>query len=226
MDRFPETRWSLVLAAGQAGSPDCESALQKIFSQYWKPVYGFFRGRGLSHSDAEDATQDFLVHVLEHSTLGRADRRLGRFRAYLLGALKRFLSDRNDRKNARKRGGDRQLLALDRFGNDAGWAGEDFSNVSPEIAFDRTWALTLLERAMSRLKEEYMGRGQAELASILAGFLSADGDADTYEDAAEHLALSLSAVKSAILRLRRRYGELVRDELAQTVSSPHEIDLI
>lgn len=224
-DPFPETRWSLIRAAGQGGSSARERALETVCTQYWRPVCSYLRARGLGAPDAEDLTQEFLLHVMEHETLRRADPRLGRFRAYLLGALRRFLGDQQDRVRALKRGGGRRFVTFDRLDGREALAVADPTHVAPDVAFDQCWALTLLARAMSRLQEEYAGRGQSNLALELSGYLSAEAHTASYAQSAERLGLSLVALKSAVLRLRRRYGALVRDEVARTVSSPHEVTL-
>jgi DNA-directed RNA polymerase specialized sigma24 family protein len=212
---FPETRWSLVLGAGGLDDATREASLQRLF----------LRSRGWSQPDAEDLTQDFIAHLIAHQTFARADSRLGRFRAFLIGSLKLYLHDVRDRTRALKRGGNRRFVNLDWCSQNDPFAFQDFASLPPETVFDQGWALTLLTRAMSRLKEEYAARGQDVLVAELAGYLTAQSATPTYEVSAARIGISLPALKSAILRLRRRYAEIVRDEVAHTVSAPHEVDL-
>ena len=219
MALFPTTHWSLLAQASLNGNSQGRKALEELCRRYWSPVHQFIKTRGLNETDAEDLTQEFMLHLVEKSTFGRADRLRGRFRSFLLGALVRFLGDAADRRNALKRGG---TVAHQPFEDtelsDAG--------VPAEIAltFDREWALTLLESALSRIRAEYSGPEREAEFSVLKCFLPGGREAIPYGEAAARLRLSEPAFKSEIHRLRRRFRALVREEVAQTVSAPHEIE--
>ena len=222
---FATTLWNVVVTAGlEAGTSDSHAALEKLCRAYWRPLYVFVRSRGYSPHDAEDLTQEFFARILESNCLNRAKADRGRFRSFLLGALKNFLADEFDRSRAVKRGGGRPLFSID----DADLAtlipSDSSTEASPEKAYEKRWAITLLEQAMERLRKEYSGAGKRELFEELKKFLTGDSKARDYSEAAVALSLTANHVAVNVHRLRGRYRELVRFEVANTVSAEKEVD--
>jgi DNA-directed RNA polymerase specialized sigma24 family protein len=218
---FPTTHWSVLAKATLHGETEARAALELLCHRYWNPVNSFIRFYGLTESEAQDLTQEFMLHIIQKSIFTRADRLQGRFRSFLLGALTRFLCDAADRKTALKRGGGVQHLSLDLDAADIG--GEEPASVAPAVSnFDREWAVTILETALERLRSECSGSQQQ--FEIWKNFLPGATDPCSYETAADTLGVSLAALKSEIHRLRRRLRTLVRAEVGRTVSAPHEID--
>ncbi len=221
---FPTTRWSVVRAAGAADSETSRAALETLCGDYWYPLYAFSRHRGMPDEDARDLVQGFLAQLLEKRDLGGADPERGRFRSYLLGAMKHFLSHERERAGARKRGGDVEILPLD-FGDAADrYAREPLERMTPERLFERQWAVLLLERAVQRLAREYAARGQEELFEGLAPFLTGDEGGDSRSELGRNLGLSRGAVDVAVHRLRKRYRAAVRREISDTVDGPEQVD--
>ena len=220
---FPTTHWSVLAKATLHGEADAQAALELLCQRYWSPVHQFIQFAGLSESEAQDLTQEFMIHVLKKSIFTRADRLQGRFRSFLLGALARFLADAADRRKALKRGGNAPHIS---FGSvEAGSDVEELSSRSPNVtAFDREWALTILETALDRLRADWVqGRRESDFA-VWKNFLPGGSEPSSYESAAARLGVSLAAFKSEVHRLRRRLRALVREEVARTVSAPHEIE--
>ncbi len=221
---FATTHWSVVLAAGHPSSPDAQAALEKLCRTYWYPLYAYVRRRGYKPEDAQDLTQEFFARLLQKNSIAGADRTKGRFRSFLLGALEHFLADEHDRAGAKKRGGGQQFISWEQDFAEKRFADEPTDELSPDKIFDRRWALTVLEQAASRLRDEYQAAGNAPLFERLKTYVAGGGAAPTYAATAAQLGLSESAVKSAIFRLRRRYHELVREAVAQTVADPQELE--
>jgi RNA polymerase sigma factor (sigma-70 family) len=222
---FATTRWSVVLAAGaERSSPGVQEALATLCETYWYPLYAFLRSRGYSAEDAQDLTQAFFARLLEKQTIRHADPARGRFRSFLLASLKNFAANQHDREIARKRGGDVPILSLEIETAEGRFQMEPPSDETPERVFDRRWALTLLDRVMSRLHAETVHSGKPSQFERLKGYLTGDHPQLSYAETATHLATSEGAIKVAVHRLRRRFRDLIRDEIAQTVSSPEEIE--
>jgi RNA polymerase sigma factor (sigma-70 family) len=221
---FVTTRWSIVLAAGRSDTARSRDALSKLCQTYWYPLYAYVRGRGNSQEDAQDLTQEFFARLLEKNWIGSADREKGRFRSFLLTAMKRFLADEWDKARAQKRGGGLPLLSLQFDTAETRLSREPADEVTPEQSFERRWVLTLLDEVLKRLRTEYEQEGNAELFVELNPCLVADRTSMPYAELAKKLALSESAVKSAAHRLRQRYRKLLRDEIAETVATPGEVD--
>jgi DNA-directed RNA polymerase specialized sigma24 family protein len=188
------------------------------------PFYLYVRRRGHSPEDAQDLTQALFARLLEKNSLAAAHPHKGRFRSFLLGALKHLLADEHAKAQAKKRGGGQVLVSWEQATAEAQFSQEPTDEESPDRLFDRRWALTVLERAVSRLREEYCSGGDGPLFERLKVYVTGEMAAPSYADTAAALGLSESAVKSAIYRLRRRYHELVRDEVAQTVADPNELE--
>jgi RNA polymerase sigma factor (sigma-70 family) len=221
---FVTTHWSLVLSARDPHSPRSHEALESLCRTYWYPLYSYARRTGHSPPDAEDLTQGFFARLLEKDYLKTVAREKGRFRTFLLVALKRFLANEWDRQHAQKRGGFAPVVLIDQDQAESRFASEPAHNLSPDLLFDRQWALTLLERTMTQLRQEYAASGRAQLFESLSGCLARDKLAPPYAEIADHLKLTEPAVKMAVHRLRVRYREILQHEIAQTVSAPEEID--
>ena len=221
---FATTHWSVVLAAGDISSPDYTRALSTLCQTYWYPLYVYLRRWGCDREQAEDYTQDFFASLLERQGIGKADPKQGKFRSFLLASLKHFLADEWDRSQAQKRGGGKKVFSLDIEDGETRYHCEPADNLSPEKLFERYWALEVLKQAMSRLKAEYVTANKIELFNYLKTYLTAGQDSIPYRDAADRLNMTEGAVKIAAHRLRQRYGEFVREQIAQTVTTPEQIE--
>ena len=222
--RFASTRWSLVAAAGRGDSPEAREALAVLCRAYWYPLYAYARRRLPGADDAQDLTQEFFARLLEKDYLQAADPRRGKFRSFLLTAFKHFLAGEHDRAAAQKRGGGRRPLSLDFQDGEHRYRHEPADPTTPETLYERRWALTLLEQTLARLRQEFTGAGKEPLFQALKGALTGDGTAGPYARVGQDLGLSEQAVKTAVYRLRRRFQELLRAEIAQTVASPEEVE--
>jgi RNA polymerase sigma-70 factor (ECF subfamily) len=214
----------VVLAAGQPGYPSHQQALETLCRTYWFPLYAYLRRQGCDTHLAEDYTQAFFARLLEKHDLRLADPKHGRFRSFLLSALKNFQANESDRAQAQKRGGDKKILSLDFENAETRYCWEPADDLSPEKLFERSWALTVLDRAMARLQAESAGSNRQELFDRLKAYLTAEMGSVPYRDVAAELGMTEGAVKVAVHRLRRHYRQLLRDEIAQTVSSEDQID--
>jgi RNA polymerase sigma factor (sigma-70 family) len=223
-DRFATTHWSVVLAAGSPSSSRYEQALGTLCQTYWFPIYAYLRRRGYDIHQAEDYTQGFFAGLLEKKGLRLADPERGKFRSYILGALKHFLADERSHASAQKRGGGRQIFSLDSEKGETQYALEPVHQLSPEKMFERSWALTVLQRSISRLEAESTGAHRQEVFQHLVAYLAPTGEVAAYRDTAAKLNISEGAVKAAVYRLRKRYRELLRDEIAQTVATEDQIE--
>jgi RNA polymerase sigma-70 factor (ECF subfamily) len=222
-DRFVTTHWSLVIAAGQRGSPESVDALVTLCTTYWYPLYVFVRRQGYRPEDAQDLTQAFFAKLLEKNYVGDADRMRGKFRSFLLTSLKRFLSNERDYARAQKRGGGRPVMSLDFESAETRYVHEPADRMTPERLFERRWALTLLDRVLRRLHDEYAAAGKLPLFERLKQFLTAEKGATRYGEVAQQAAMTEGAVKVAVHRLRKRYRNLLEDEIAQTVSHVEDV---
>lgn len=218
---FVTTRWSVVL---RAGKNDSDEALAQLCRDYWYPLYAFVRRRGKSMEDAQDVTQAFFLHVIEGQMLTRAKAGAGRFRSYLLGALQNFLANEYRREQTQKRGGGVAVISIDEMQAEERFALEPVDALTPEMQFERSWAFALLERVCVRLGEDYAQAGRAGLFEKLQPYLAGKAQMAGYDELGRELAMSASAVAVAIHRMRRRYGELLRDEISHTVASPEEVE--
>jgi RNA polymerase sigma-70 factor (ECF subfamily) len=223
-NRFATTRWSVVLAAGRRSTERSRDALAELCANYWYPLYGFVRAQGYSAHDAQDLTQEFFARLIERNTVGEADRTRGRFRTFLIASLKHFLANERDRARAKKRGGGRLVLSIDFDAGESRLSREPACDATPERIFERRWALALLETVLALLREEFQSAGKGQLFERLKGTLTASHDAGGYAAIAAELGMAEGAVKVAVHRLRRRFRELLRDEIAQTVADPADVD--
>jgi RNA polymerase sigma factor (sigma-70 family) len=222
--RFLTTRWSCVSAAGDKHTTESRRALGELCECYWAPLYAFLRREGMQVAAAQDLAQDFFAHLLDGHVLSYADRQRGRFRSFLLTALKQFRARQARDAAAQKRGGGRAILSFDYESEERGYHWEPADNATPEMIFDRRWAAALIARVIARLKEEYTKRRKGQLFEHLQVFLREAEPSVTYEEIARQLSTSEGGVRVAVHRLRRRCGELVREEVAQTVATSDEVD--
>ena len=222
---FTTTHWSVVLATAEQDSPQGAAALEKLCRTYWYPLYCYVRRRGYGHEDAQDLTQGFLLQLLERHSLARVDASKGRFRSFLLAGLNYFLSDQRDRAAAQKRGGGQPTLSfMDTRDADERYRLEPVDERSPDKLFERRWALTLLDQVLARLEQEFREAGKLELFQRLRAFLVAGTGEQSYAGIGGELGMSGEAVKKAVHRMRHRYYELFREEIAHTVSGPAEVE--
>ena len=228
--RFTTTRWSLVLSCADSGaSPQtARDALSQLCQIYWRPIFAFVCRNGYSVPDAQDLTQDFFVMLLEGHLLERADPNRGRFRSLLLKALKDFLNDARDKQRARKRGGDVQFIRWDEWmaelPSQFSISATNSESWSAEKIFDVRWAATVVEHALSRLGEECEQRGRRRIFDVLSGCLAAEREDVSYAKFAKTLGIPETAVKRLVHQLRKRYRALLREEVAETVEKPNEVD--
>jgi len=220
---FTTTQWSVVLEA-QGESPGAQEALEKLCRMYWRPIYSFVRRQGVGPADAEDLTQGFFASLLEHRNLNAVRKEQGCLRSYLLGALKYFLADEQRRAMAIKRGKGQRLIPLEELRGDKYMEVEPADPVTAERIYERHWASTVLERVLSRLKDQYREAGNAVLFDSLKDLLPDEPGAPSQADIAARLNMSENAVRQAFHRFRQRYQSLLREEIAQTVATPGDIE--
>jgi RNA polymerase sigma factor (sigma-70 family) len=221
---FPSTHWTVVLAAGGAGSTTGFSALGEVCRAYWHPLYAFARRLGHSPADAEDLTQGFFAQLLERPFLGRADAAKGRFRSFLLGAFKLYMGKERERAGARKRAGAHPHVSMDIEGLERRIAGELATGVTPETLFERAWAVAILDEAMHRLGAECERAGRLALFREIRPWLDGDPEAGRHAAIAERLGMTEGAVRVTVSRMRRRYLEQLRMVILQTVGSAAEVE--
>jgi DNA-directed RNA polymerase specialized sigma24 family protein len=222
---FNTTHWSLVREAAGLSDSGAVRALEKLCTGYWFPLYAFVRRQGYAAADAEDLTQGFFSWLIESKHLNVADPEIGRFRSFLLCRLKHFLSDKCKKARAQKRGGGQSVLSLD-LAMAEEWYGLEpaTTELSPDLIFDRRWAMAILERTVERLRAEYVAADRGALYDELKHFRPGEDASRSYAEVAARVGLSEGAVKSAIYRLRQRHRDLLREEIAQTVATPSEVD--
>ena len=218
---FTTTHWGVVLNA-RSDSPESSDALSKLCHAYWHPLYWFIRRSGYKPEDAQDLTQDFFASLLEKNYLDAVVREKGKFRSFLLMALKRFLANQRDHANRLKRGGGHAIISLDAQNTENHYLAEPMDTMTPEKAFERRWALALLEQVMAALQAEFCAEGKADLFEALKGFLS--GDRESYAEISQKLGMSQATLRVNVHRLRHRYRELLRREIAHTVERPEDIE--
>ena len=218
--RMPSTQWSLVVSAGDRSTDQSRSALEKLCRAYWKPLYAYARRRADEH-EAQDLTQAFFERLLDKNYLAQADPARGRFRAFLITAFKHFLSNQWDKQRALKRGGAKLTVPL-HFSEAA--TIEPETTLTAEQIFDQQWAVTLLDRVLQRLQREFRRAGKAEQFDVLSPFVTAGSSTVSYTDAAQRLNLSEPGVRMAASRMRKRYRELLRVEISNTITDPSEVD--
>lgn len=221
---FATTKWSLIRAAGQRSKAEAAAALNSLCSKYWFPLYAFVRRQGYREAEAQDLTQAFFVSLLERQDLQSVDPAKGRFRSFLLASMKHFLVNDWHRQRAQKRGGARASLSLDFTSAENRLELASADHATPQMLFERQWALTLLDRVREILRSEFTQAGSAEHFDELEAYLTMSPGRLTYSEAASRLGMSEAAMKMAVHRLRRRFRDCLRREIAQTVCSSEEID--
>jgi RNA polymerase sigma-70 factor (ECF subfamily) len=214
----------VVIAAGRQQTPESDSALAALCEIYWYPLYAYVRRQGYQPAAAQDLTQEFFARLLEKQYLQAADRERGRFRTFLLTALKRFLQNEKKRAAAQKRGGGRPALSIDFESGEQRFQQEISVDWTPERVYERKWALTLLDQVLSELERDYSARGKDPLFQRLKVFLTATTAPPSYEELAAELGITKGSVKVAVHRIRQRYRDLLRSEIAKTVATPEEVD--
>ena len=221
---FVTTQWSVVLDAGGQDTDLAPVALESLCRAYWFPLYAYVRRRGHSVEDAQDLTQAFFARLLERNWIGDADRERGRFRTFLLTCMSRFLSDQWDRQRAQKRGGGAAHVPLSFDDAETRYGCEPADNRTPDQYFEQRWALTLLETVLQKLRGEYDSDGKGELFAALNPCIVGGRDSLPYAELAARLHMSEGAVKVAVHRLRKRYRDLLRSEVAQTLAVGEDVD--
>jgi len=221
---FTTTHWTMVLAAGKSESAEASVALEKLCSAYWYPLYVFIRRRGYEPYDAQDLTQSFFARLLEKDYLSGVDRTKGKFRSFLLAALEHFLANVWRDAHAQKRGGKVTFISMDDQSAEQVYGQLSARGLSPEQVFEQQWAMALLGQVLARLREEFVAAGKQPQFNELKVFLTGEKCTVSYAELALKLQTTEPALKMAVSRMRQRYGELLRAEIALTVESPAEVD--
>jgi RNA polymerase sigma-70 factor (ECF subfamily) len=223
-ERFQTTHWSLVAAARDGSSPQARQALAELCEIYWYPLYAFIRRSGHGMEEARDLTQEFFARLLEKDYLAGVDREKGKFRSYLLAACKHFLANERDKVLALKRGGGCSIHSFDSHDAEKRFGKEPSHQSTPERLYERRWALMLLQNALDQLRAEFHQAGKDNVFERLKGLLTGEKREERYADAATAIGISESSVKVSVHRLRRRYGEILREQISRTLRNPGEID--
>ncbi len=221
---FATTHWTVVVAAGRRATREADRALEELCRTYWYPLYAYVRRRGYSPPDAQDLTQEFFARLLAKHWIASADREKGRFRTFLLTAMSRFLANEWDRARTQKRGGQAVHLPLDTEAAETRYEADSALALAPDRLYDRHWAMTLLDRALTRLRTEQEHAGKGKEFAVLSPFLTAERGAIPYAEVAAQLGVSEAAARQAVHRLRRRFREVFREEISQTVAGPEEVE--
>lgn len=217
---FATTHWSVVLTAKAGDSPEATAAMEKLCRTYWPPVFAFIRREGQDVATAQDLTQEFFARLLEKNHLSHLVHQRGKFRSFLLTLLKHFLSEQRRKMQAQKRGGGQIFVSLDAVD----YLAEPVDHLAPDQVFDRRWAQAVLQSALTRLREEYAARDQTALFEVLQNHEPRETDSRSLAQLADELGMTEQAMKSAMHRMRQRHRELVREEIAHTVTRPEDID--
>jgi RNA polymerase sigma-70 factor (ECF subfamily) len=223
-DCFVTTRWTVILHAGRRSTPQADEALEELCQTYWFPLYAFLRRKGESKEDAEDLVQGFFARLLDRNYLEGVASERGKFRAFLLASFKHYLANERDRAGRQKRGGNVPHLSLDWQAAHTRYNIEPVDQLSPDKLYDRAWAVTVLERVITRLQAESTAEGKSALFAQIKPFLMLGRGATPYAQAADKLKLTESALRVAVHRLRRRYREMLREEVAQTLAEPSQTE--
>ncbi len=221
---FAQTRWSLIAAARERNTPEARQALTRLCESYWYPLYAYIRRRGRPADESADLTQEFFARLLENDLFRAADPAKGRFRAFLLASCNNFLANEYDRAVAQKRGGGLSLVSINVSRAEGRYSLEPSHDLTPEKLFERRWAVTLLDHALASLRKEFTEKGKAAQFDRLRVYLIGERGGPPHDLTAAELGMTPGAVKVAVHRMRQRYRELLRDEIAQTVEGPEQID--
>ena len=220
---FVATHWSVVLASGRSDTPHARAALENLCEAYWHPLYAYVRRRGYPPEDAKDLTQEFFARLLKRNAVAGVSPEKGRFRSFLLASMNHFLADEWDKVRAQKRGGG-QVIFVDLESAETGLGGQSAEELTPEKAFERRWATTLLEQVYRQLEQEHRKQGKGQLFDVLRPVLAGASKDAPYAELARRLNMSEGAVKVAVHRFRQRYRELLRETIADTVSGPEDVE--
>jgi RNA polymerase sigma-70 factor (ECF subfamily) len=221
---FHTTHWSIVTLAADTASPDSVAALEKLCRAYWFPLYAFVRRRGHDVEEARDLTQGFFAVLLEKNYVAAADVQRGRFRTFLLSAMSHYLANEWNRAHAKKRGGNLPRFSLDALDAESRYRLEPADDATPERCYDRRWAEAVLEGVIAQLRREYDDAGRGQRFDDLKGHLLGEPDAPDYETLAARMGIGLNGVRSVVHRMRKRFAALVRSDIAQTVTSPEDVE--
>ena len=221
---FATTHWSVIVGAQQRGTAEAEAALEKLCTTYWRPVFAFVRRSSPNEQVAKDLTQAFFERFLEKEYFRDADQLRGRFRSFLLACVKNFLANERDKQRTQQRGGGAIPLSIDQWIQESGMELESNPALTPDRSYERQWAHSVLENVRSRLRSEFVESGRRDVFDALHVYLSGDRDEAPYHLVAEQMLMSVDAVKKNVERMRRRFGQLLREEIAQTVQHPSEIE--
>jgi RNA polymerase sigma-70 factor (ECF subfamily) len=222
--QFNTTRWSVVLLAGESRSEQSREALETLCRTYWTPLYAFIRRQGHTEEDARDLTQKFFALLLERKDLNAMDPLKGKFRTFLLTALSHFLSNERDHARAAKRGGGKELIPLNELETERGFEAAPTPELSPDRVFDQRWAMMILQRALENLRTEQIQAGRVEHFEELRNYLTDDPEEGEYATIASRIGITTQALAVRVHRLRQRFRELVRAQVAQTVVSPLDLE--
>jgi len=222
--QFATTRWTMVVTAGQEDAPGARQALEFLCQKYWPPLYCYLRRQGYDRSRAEDFVQGFFTHLLEKRGLQNVKPQKYKFRSFLLASLKNFVADEYRRSQTARRGGGNSILPLEFEQAETCYSLEPADRLSADRLFDRSWAMTVIARAMEMLRREYVDAGKGELFEQLKGHITTEPQAGFYRQSADHLDMSEGALRVAAHRLRQRLRELIRDEIAETVTTPEQLE--
>lgn len=221
---FATTHWSVVLAAGRGSSPESADALERLCRAYWYPLYAYVRRRGFNPHDAQDLTQEFFARFVERNYLTGVDREKGKFRSFLLASMNHFLANERDKANAQKRGGRQTFISWDNESAEKRYREEPLGATSPESIFEQRWALAVLNQALGRLRDEFRAADKADQFELLKVFLEGETQPGDYTGLAAQLEMTAGAAAVAVHRLRLRYRELVRSEIAETVACRADVE--
>lgn len=221
---FAATRWSMVFRAAAPDEKQSKKDLEEICRACWYPIYAFVRRQGYSPEDAQDLAQGFFVHLLENNVLSHADPERGRFRSFLLGAVRHFVSNEARKKRAEKRGGKVSFVSVHADEAEERYEREIAHPDTPEKLFQRSWAENIIQRAVDALEKNYEKQGKLDLFHALQPFLTGNSNPSSYEELGRSLGMSSGTIAVAVFRMRKRYGELLRNEIAQTVEDPADIE--
>jgi RNA polymerase sigma factor (sigma-70 family) len=224
--RFHKTRWSAILVAAQSRLPGSQAALSELCRLYWYPLYAFARRRGQAPPEAQDLTQGFFLHLVEHRALKQVQPLKGKFRSFLLASFQNFILDETSRARCLKRGGNREFVFLDAEDAESRYRLEPADRLTAEKIYDARWALTLLGRAVERLRQAYAARDEMSRFDVLQVFVGVEGDKipPSYEEVAKSLRVSVGAAKTLIHRFRKQYTAILREEIGRTVTDPADIE--
>lgn len=221
---FATTHWSVVIAARNGDSPKASEALERLCETYWPPLYAFIHREGYDHNEAKDLTQEFFLKLIERNYLQHLRHQRGKFRSFILTLLKHFLLEQRGKATAQKRGGGKVALSLEQIAEEGSYLAEPVDHFSPDQVFERRWAQTVFQVALNRLRAEYVETGRGPFFDLLKDFQPREPGAPSYADIGARFGMTEAAVKSAVQRMRQRHREILRKEIAHTVTRPEEIE--